>query len=516
MYLTQLLHRNRQGRPGQIALVDGPLRRGYAELEDRVARLAAGLQAQGVRGGDRVAMLSLNSVPLIESLFACWWIGAVACPINIRWSGAEIAASLQDCTPCLLLHDATHAAAAADVLERLREAGTPVPPLGRLGDGEGLATETIIRTHDRVPDGRHGGDTLAVLLYTGGTTGRSKGVMLTHANLYSAAAARICDLGQLGDSVAMLSTPLFHIAAITRALPHLTAGGTVVLVGQFRADTVLDLIEAEGVTDLPLVPSMLQMLIEHPAFRPERLRSVQRMSYGAAPSARALLERAQALVPWAGLYQYYGMTESCALGSLSVPTDHDAAGWASGRALSAGRACTAIELRVVDELGRDLTPGEIGEIISRGPSVMPGYWQRPEETAQALRDGWLHTGDAGRLDENGYLTVVDRIKDMIVTGGENVYSAEVENVLSTHAAVRQCAVIGLPDPLWGEAVHAVIVPWEPGAFDEAALRAHCRAALANYKCPKSYSVVAELPLTAAGKVAKNVLRKQQHAGAPGV
>ncbi len=304
MYLTQLLHRHHQGRRDRVALIDGSQRRTYGEMADRVARLASGLQSQGVRAGDRVAMLSLNSMELIESLFACWWVGAVACPINTRWSAAEITALLEDCAPSLLVIDAGHSPLAATALERLSGQGRQVPAPWRYGHEGPNSLEAVLSAHQPIEDPRFGGDTLAALLYTGGTTGRSKGVMLTHSNLYSAAASRICDLGHLSDSVAMLSTPLFHIAAISRVLPHLTAGGTIVLVDQFRAGDVLDLIERQKVTDLPLVPSMLQMLIEHPDFAPERLRSVVRMSYGAAPSARALLERAQALLPWVGLYQY--------------------------------------------------------------------------------------------------------------------------------------------------------------------------------------------------------------------
>jgi long-chain acyl-CoA synthetase len=238
------------------------------------------------------------------------------------------------------------------------------------------------------------------------------------------------------------------------------------------------------------------------------MRSVRRLSYGAAPSAQALLQRAQAALPWAGLFQYYGMTESCGAATASMPGDHDAQAWSTGRARSAGRASAVVELRILDEDAHDLPVGEVGEIVLRGPLVAAGYWRRPEETARTFNGGWLRTGDAGRVDQDGYLYVVDRIKDMIVSGGENVYSAEVENALARHPAVSMAAVIGVPHERWGEAVHAIVVLQHGMTADEAALRAHCRALLADYKVPKCVEFIAELPLTAAGKVAKNILRER--------
>ena len=469
------------------------------------------LRSQGVGGGDRVAIWSPNSIEFIESCFACWWLGAVACPVNTRWSVAEIAESLQDCEAALLLLSNSHGPQLAEL-----QAAGPCPGGLLLGEARADASlpccEHAMARAQPLPDGRHGGDTLAALLYTGGTTGRSKGVMLTHANLWCAAMSRLADNPPLHDSVVLLATPLFHVAALSRFLPHLLAGGACVVVPQFKPELMLDLIEQEGVTDLSLVPSMLQTLMEHPAFSAQRLRSVQRLGYGAAPSAGPLLQRVQALLPWVDLSQAYGMTESAAIGTLSRPADHDQLGLRKGRAPSAGQACTGIELRVVDEAGHELPPGGVGEILLRGPSVTPGYWRRPEETARTLRGGWLHTGDAGRLDESGRLHVVDRLKDMIISGGENVYSAEVEGAIASHPAVGQCAVIGVPDARWGESVHALVVLRPALNVDEAALRSWCRERIAGYKCPRSVEFVDELPMTAAGKVAKHLLREARRRG----
>jgi long-chain acyl-CoA synthetase len=511
MYLTQFLHRHAQGRRDTTALVCGDIRRTYGELAERVAKLAAGTRELGVTPGDRVAVLSHNSIGGIEAFLASWWIGAVACPVNTRWSVPEIADSFDDCTPCVLIADAAHANIAFTLRERVPSLRHVIHLDSRDG-AEGLSATTLIERSDPIDDGRFHGDHLAALLYTGGTTGRAKGVMLTHQNVWSAAMCRLADMPPFAESVCLLSTPVFHVAGLVRVLPNLVAGGACVILPQFRADEAIAIIERERVTDGGLVPTMLQAMLDHESFAPERLRSLVRIAYGAAPSAQALITRATRLLPWAGFYQYYGMTESCAMGTMSQPSDHTTAGWSDGRATSAGHACSVIELRVVDERGADVGVNEVGEIVLRGPSVMPGYWQRPEETAHALRDGWLHTGDAGSLSEAGYLTIVDRVKDMIVTGGENVYSAEVENALAQHPAVSMCAVIGVPSERWGEAVHAAVVLRAGATADEIALREHCRGLLANYKCPKSIEFVAALPLTATGKIAKNVLREPHWRG----
>lgn len=496
MELTQILHRGLQRTGASVALVDGPQRITYGELYTRVARRCAQLQSLGIGPGDRVALLARNRADAVELMFACWWAGAVFCPLNTRWSPAELADAIADCTPRLLAADDAH----TDTAQRL--ASSSPGPL-RLALGETIACAAAL------PEAcRRGGSELAALVYTGGTTGRSKGVMLTHANLMSAALCRLADNEPFTRSVVLVTTPIFHIASLTRLLPHLMAGGTCVLMPQFDAGESLALIEREGVTDLPVVPTMLQMLMDHPDFAPERLRSLRRLGYGAAPSASSLLQRAQRTLPWAALHQYYGMTESSAIATMSHSEDHDEAGWASGRAASAGQACALVQVRVCDASGCELPNGEVGEIQLRGPVVSPGYWAQPEETARTFAGGWLRTGDAGRLDGGGYLHVVDRVKDMIVSGGENVYSAEVENALSRHPSVASAAVIGIHDERWGEAVHAVVVLRDGNAGDAEALKSHCRELIAGYKVPKSIEFVSELPLTPAGKIAKNLLRER--------
>lgn len=505
-YITQGLHRAVQQFPQRTATVFGERRHAFHALADRVARLARILRAQGLQQGDRVAVLAQNSDRYVEAFLAVWWAGAAVNPVNTRWSVPEIVFSLQDCQSSLLLVDEVYASQAAAV-------AVQVPCLRAvlyIGDGEApagmLPAEVLIGRSEPLPDAVRQGNDLAAILYTGGTTGFPKGVMLSHANLWSAAVARLAELPNAAQSISLLTTPLFHVAGLGRLVSQIVIGATSVIEPVFRPDTVLEALERHGVNDVVLVPSMLQMLLDHPGFDAARLRSLQRIVHGAAPMPLALLQRAMEALPQVGFIGSYGMTETSAVVSLNGPFTWATRAPHAAVLASVGRAGFGCEVRITGADGRPQPPGVVGEICVRGPGVMQGYWNRPEETATALRDGWLFTGDGAWMDEAGYIHVVDRIKDMIITGGENVYSAEVEAVLMQHPAVAQCAVIGVPSRQWGEAVHAVVVPrpgHTPGA-DE--LRAHCRQSLAGYKCPKTVGLVDALPLSAAGKVLKNRLR----------
>ena len=501
MYLTQGLHRALQRHPGKMALrhLGGEAQRtwSFAQTVDEVARQAAALHARGVRPGDRVAMLSPNSDALIVQLFACWWLGAVACPLNLRWSVAELRHALGDCGARLLLVDPTQGRAASE----LQDLAAVLPTPALEAQAHGLAP---------CDDLRGGGDTLAVILYTGGTTGRAKGVMLSHANLWSASMTRGAELNNSPDSITLLVAPLFHVAGLGRLVGQTIVGGACITMPQFRPDAAIAAIEQFGISDIMVVPSMLQSLLDAPGFDAARVRSLNRIAFGAAPMPPDLLERALAAWPHAEFFQAYGMTETAGAVCINLPANHSLQARASGRLASVGRAGLGAEIRVVDERGVDVQRGTVGEIIVRGPMVTRGYWGQPETTAQALRDGWLHTGDGGRMDDEGYLFIADRLKDMIISGGENVYPAEVEAALRSHPAVADAAVIGVPDRRWGEAVHAVVVARAPAAGD--ALRDDlldwCRGRLAGYKCPRSMAFVEALPLSAAGKVLKTQLRAQ--------
>jgi acyl-CoA synthetase (AMP-forming)/AMP-acid ligase II len=309
--------------------------------------------------------------------------------------------------------------------------------------------------------------------------------------------------------VALLVAPMFHVAGLGRLLGQLIVGGTCVTLARFQPERVLEAIEQHAVSDIVVVPTMLQALLDAPGFRPERVRGLTRIAFGAAPMPPDLLARALDVMPQAEFFQAYGMTETAGAVCMNPPANHGPAGRANGLFRSVGRAGLGSEILVVDEEGNEVPRGEVGEVIVRGPMVMAAYWRQPEATQAAFRDGWLRTGDAGRMDEGGHLFIVDRLKDMIISGGENVYGGEVESVLRGHPAVAQAAVVGVPDAHWGEAVHAVLV-LKPGSAPIAGelLRDWCRERLAGYKCPRGFSFVPELPLSGAGKVLKSVLREQ--------
>jgi long-chain acyl-CoA synthetase len=507
MYLTQGLHRTLQQRPEVAATVFGQRRASFSVLTGRVARLAGAFARLGVSAGDRIAVLAHNSDRYVEALLAAWWLGAVACPLNTRWSAPEIAYALTDCGTGLLVVDDAFAAMVGDL-----KAQAPglrcVVHAGELPAPAGLpAWEDLIATADAVEDARPDGNALAAILYTGGTTGTPKGVMLSHANFWISSVARMAEVPNPVRAVTLLVAPLFHVAGLGRLVSQVITGSTSVLLPAFRAETVLATLQDEQVTDVVLVPSMLQMLLDHPSFSAHDLRHLDRIIHGASPISPGLLERAMKALPHCGFQSAYGMTETAATACSNGPYR-----WRDGvplgaRELAAGRVCYGNEVRVVDAGGHEVPRNTVGEITIRGANLMLGYWNKPDETRTALRDGWLHTGDGGFMDQAGYVHIVDRVKDMIISGGENVYSGEVEGALSHHPAVAACAVIGVPSQAWGEAVHAVVVLRPGESVTEEGLRAHCRSQLAGYKCPKTIEFRDSLPLSPAGKVLKTVLRE---------
>jgi acyl-CoA synthetase (AMP-forming)/AMP-acid ligase II len=505
MYLTQSLHRSLQQSPDRPATIFGNRVRTVAQSADRIARLAGGLSALGVQRGDRVAILALNSDRYHEYFLAVPWIGAVVNPVNIRWSPAEIAYSLQESDTRVLFVDDAFASAVPALRDQFEDLTTVI----FCGDGEQpadtVAYEMLVDQTDPIEDTRTGGQELLGVFYTGGTTGRPKGVMLSHNNVLVSSLGSLSS-GQFVSPGGRLlhAAPMFHIAGIAAWTSGCLVGSTHVIVPMFTPAGVMAAIAEHEVTEALLVPTMIQMLVDDPGVADGDLSSLQHLVYGASPISEALLDRARKVFPAAGFAQAYGMTELSPVITLLLAADHDD----PVLRRSAGRAAPHVEVRIVDRDDNEVPRGEVGEVVARGDNVMLGYWNRPEDTAAALRDGWMHTGDGGRMDDNGYVFIVDRLKDMIISGGENVYSAEVENAVASHPAVAACAVIGVPDPDWGERVHAVVVLQHGHHVTEAQIRQHCKSLIAGYKSPRSVEFLDAMPMSGAGKILKRELRTQ--------
>jgi acyl-CoA synthetase (AMP-forming)/AMP-acid ligase II len=510
--LTAAVHHALRACPEAPAVTFGHKRFTYAAYAERVRRLGSALAALGVAPGDRVGMLGLNTHRYVEYFFGVWWAGGAINPVNIRWNPKEVAYSLDDCDTRILLVDA----AFAKMVPELRELSSSLRTVVYAGDGDApegtLAYETLLAEAKLRDDAGRGGDDLAAVMYTGGTTGRPKGVMLSHRNLVSNVRNSLQAVVRPAGTAAVIAAPVFHIGGCALVLQNVLNARHSIVVPMFEEIAVLSAIQNERATEIFLVPSMLKRVIEHPRFGEFDVSSLRMMIYGAAPIDAALLTQAMAAFPQADFYQAYGMTECAPSISTLQPDAHGPDGVAAGLLRSAGKPLPGVEVRIVDENDREVPAGTVGEIAARGATVMLGYWNRPEETAAALRGGWMHTGDGGYLDEDGYLYVVDRLKDMIITGGENVYSGEVENAVAQHPDVLAVAVIGIPDDAYGESVHAIVVP-RPGAAPQADdILAHCRTLIGGFKCPKSVEFRDALPLSAAGKVLKHELRAPFWAG----
>lgn len=438
---------------------------------------------------------------------AAGWCGGVIVPLNIRWSALENEDALRDCRAVALVVDKAFAATGAALAQAI-----PSMAMIYADDGDvpaGMRSyEDLIATHAPIPDAMRKAEDLAGIFYTGGTTGRSKGVMLSHGNLMANALNALGEGLFPGTSVYLHAAPMFHLANGAAMYSLLLSGGSNVMIPSFTPEGVMQAMQNDRVTDVLLVPTMIQMFVDHPALKNYDLSSLKNIVYGASPISEAVLARASAALPNVQFTQAYGMTELSPIATLLHWKEHIGEGKAKGRQRAAGRATLGCEVRIVDAEDRTVPYGTVGEICVRGDNVMMGYWERPEETARALAGGWMHTGDGGYMDEHGFVYVVDRVKDMIISGGENVYSVEVENAVAQHPAVAQCAVIGIPHEAWGEQVHAVVVTKAGATVTAEELIAHCKALIAGYKCPRSVEITeTPLPLSGAGKILKRELRQ---------
>jgi long-chain acyl-CoA synthetase len=498
-------------QPAAEMLVEGAQRRSWREQHAAASRIAQAARREGLGKGDRIAFLDRNGIAYFDFLFGGSLIGAVNVAVNWRLSPREMAAIIDDAgAPVLAIH--------SDYLPALTDMGSNLPAVRTIvvfGDETASASDARIVTLAAWTDGcpaEDPGDVprpedVSMQLYTSGTTGLPKGVMLTNANLSTAVGAAGETFRIREDTVSLVAMPLFHIGGSGWALCAMSRGGRSVVLRDLDPTTLLALVETEGITEMFVVPAVLMLLLATPALATTDLSSLRFIFYGASPIGEDVLVTCLAAFG-CGFCQVYGMTETTgAITALSFE-DHDPDGPRRGLLRSAGRPHDSVELRIVDPAtGTDAAVGSVGEVWTRGPYNMAGYWAKPADTASTMdADGWLRTGDAGYLDTEGYLYLHDRIKDMVVSGGENVYPAEVENILLGHACVADAAVIGVPDERWGETVKAIVVLAPESSFDEQAILDHCRANLAHYKCPTSVDVVDALPRNPSGKILKRELR----------
>jgi acyl-CoA synthetase (AMP-forming)/AMP-acid ligase II len=472
--------------PQRTALVVNGAAVSFQALHERIRNIAGALTAHGFAAGDRLALLLPNSPEYIELIYACSWLGVTAVPINARLSAAEIDQVLLDAKPRGLV----------------RHSSLPNPTV-QLPWQLTLDEQPLDVRSDSCPDPVYDSEAILALIYTSGTTGRPKGVMVTHANMLANMDHLSYWLKYREGGVYLHAAPIFHIADFPAMFAAPAFGVRQVTIPKFSPQGFCELVQSERVTHTVLVPTMLNLLTQMPETKPYDLSSLELLAYGGSPMAPELVRRTRKLLPNAKLLQSYGLSETGFLTGLE-DLDH-----INGRLLSCGRPCPGIDLRVEDETGTEVAPGQHGELVARGANVMRGYWNDPQDTAVAFRDGMFRTGDIGYQDSDGYFYILDRLKDMIVTGGENVYSGEVEAVIYKHPAVREVAVFGIPDPQWGELVMACVV-LKPGmtlTADE--ITNHCRQFLANYKIPRRVEFSdAELPKSGTGKVLKRVLRER--------
>ena len=506
MQLTQALTRAVQTRHRYIATIYNDRERTWAQVGERVPRLAAGLRALGLNPGERLAVLAWNSDNYIELFFAAAWANLVIVPLNTRWSVAENVYSLTDADCAGLVVDDHFAQLVHDLLQ-----GHPMAHVVHMGDEPTPAGmrgyEDLITASEPMADECGSDDDLCGIYYTGGTTGAPKGVMLSHKNFMAASINWIATLHFSDQTRYMHSAGLFHLAGTSPAFALTLAGGTHVCLPKFDAKIAFEAIQKHKVNYVLLVPTMINMMLNHPDFGRYDLSSVRYCEYGASPIPDSVLEAAIKKLPTWEFIQGYGMTETAAL-TVSLPWRYHFDGdHGPHKRKATGRASYGVDVKIVDAEGNEVPRGVPGEIAVRGAQVMLGYWNKPKETAAVIRNGWMHTGDGAWMDDEGFIYIVDRVKDMIISGGENVYSREVENAVHSHPAVRECAVIGVPDEKWGEAVMAVITLKENHSVTPEEIIAHCRNLIANYKCPRYVEIRDELPMSGAGKIMKNVLRK---------
>ncbi len=522
MILTEVLGKALRLYPQKRAIRCGNEAWTYAQFGERVNRLSQALLTLGVSEGDRVAILHRNCHRYLECYFGVMQIGAALVPMNYRLSPSDWMATLEDSGAGVLVADEALGADVKSVTDLVGESCKLVWSPGGVSVGAGggsfFGYEALLEeaSPEPPPAVSIGPEDMAQIYYTSGTTGQGKGVVLSHRNVYMHALGTIAEFKLDDSDVWLHAAPMFHLADGWATWSITWVGGVHVFVPDFKERAVLEVVEREGVTITNLIPTMLNALVNYVDVDKYDCSSLRLLLSGGSPIAEKLVERAMDTFG-CEYTQTYGMTETSPYLTVSTLKDH-LRGLSPERQMrfrsATGREFITVELRVVDEQGRQVRPDgqQVGEIVVRGDSVTSGYWNLPDRTAEAFEDGWLHTGDMAVMDEEGYVTIVDRKRDMIITGGENVYSVEVENELYSHPAVLEAAVIGVPDEKWGEAVKAIVVLKEGQQATEEEIIRFCKERMAHFKAPKSVDFVSSLPKTGSAKIAKVVLRDEYWEG----
>lgn len=485
----------------RLAVTDGSYTATFAEHAARVLRLSSALSAElGLKRGDRFAVVALNSHRYLELYHAAFLGAAMITPVNYRLADREIRHVLQHCGASAVFVDSMF----GDRVRGIVSSWPDPPRIVSLEDD----FEDLLATGKEVAPAEPDEDDPPMIMYTGGTTGLPKGVVSSQRaqmlNLYHL--AMVGGLAFSEHAVYLHHMPFFHSTGANSALSAAGYGTQGAIIPGFEPAAFLAAAERHRVTETVLVPTMIAMILAHPDYRPEKLSSLRRIGYGGMAMPHALLEKLRVSAPDIQLLQGYGMTEACPTLTFLTAEDHDRG---EQQRYSVGRPLPGVEVRVCDDDGLPVPQGDVGEVCARGGNIMIGYWQDPDSSAKVFRDGWYRTGDLGRFDEDGYLYLVDRLDDMIVTGGENVYSLEVENALATYPGALQVAVVGVPDDMWGKRVHGIVVlaPDAAATATEADLAAHAKQTIASYKVPKSWELRTEpLPVSGAGKPLKRDLR----------
>jgi len=505
--LGELLEYNAAFNGERLAIDVEGRRLTHGEFLERARRLADGLRSLGVRRQDRVAVLAMNGLEILEVYAACEWAGYIAATVNFRLAAPEVEFILGDAAPKLLVFEARYLDLVAELRTRLAGIehfvciGGEAPGCLRYEDliesGEAARAQLCARADDVVQ-----------LIYTSGTTGRPKGCAIAQRAALWKARTHVVDMGLTAQDRMLLTMPLFHIGAKGLQLAAHYRAGAAYVHRVFEPARMLEAIERERITGLHLAPTMIQALLECPAIDDRDVSSVKLICYSAAPMPVPVLRKGIARFGPV-FHQAYGQTEGSCTVLLRHQHDPEGDEKTRGRLASAGQPMPGVRLRIVGDDGRDLPQGDVGEIVYRSPSAFLGYWNNSAATLDTLRDGWIWSGDMGRLDEEGFLYIVDRKKDVIVSGGENIYAREVEDALCEHPGVAEAAVIGVPDAKWGEAVRAIVVKRAGAAPGERELIEHCRTRIASYKKPQSIVFADSLPKLANGKIDKRALRAAQ-------